>query len=283
MCKDGSVFTLCELKSIKKSARFRTVTIGDRFGKLQVIDVYRENNKTYCRCKCDCGEECIILKSQIYSRRSCGRCSVYNFKDLTNYRFGRWLVIDYIPELHKWYCVCDCGNGGYVHTGDLTSGHSKSCGCLGREMASISGRKDLIGKRFGKLVVIDRETTGGYKVGKYICQCDCGNIIKVSSNNLIQGSTQSCGCLLPNINGSKAENEIKSFIENVSGKEFRKVKILNGKEIDMYNDDLKLGIEYNGSYFHASINNVYTDKSKNYHRDKFFRSKETEYSFSTDF
>lgn len=30
---------------------------------------------------------------------------------------------------------------------------------------------------------------------KWLCQCDCGNITKVSTNNLVQNITFSCGCL----------------------------------------------------------------------------------------
>jgi hypothetical protein len=34
-----------------------------------------------------------------------------------------------------WLCVCDCGNQGVRSTGSLTSGHSKSCGCLSAQMS----------------------------------------------------------------------------------------------------------------------------------------------------
>ena len=29
---------------------------------------------------------------------------------------------------------------------------------------------------------------------KYICQCECGNIVEVYKNNLLSGKTRSCGC-----------------------------------------------------------------------------------------
>lgn len=51
----------------------------------------------------------------------------------------------------------------------------------------------LIGKRFGSLLVLDREKVGG--VGYWICKCVCGNMIHARSSHLTRGSTKSCGCL----------------------------------------------------------------------------------------
>ncbi len=51
--------------------------------------------------------------------------------------------------------------------------------------------EQLIGKRFGRLVVLHR---GGKTRKHFVCQCDCGNKCEVSSDNLKNGSTSSCGC-----------------------------------------------------------------------------------------
>ena len=60
----------------------------------------------------------------------------------------------------------------------------------------IKPRKDLKGKRFGRLLVISEI---GYKAGLnncfWLCECDCGNEKEISSNNLLNGNTSSCGCL----------------------------------------------------------------------------------------
>ena len=55
--------------------------------------------------------------------------------------------------------------------------------------------KDLTGRRFGRLVVSCQ--AGRDKQGRAIwgCLCDCGNQARVKSTNLIQGHTNSCGCL----------------------------------------------------------------------------------------
>ena len=54
---------------------------------------------------------------------------------------------------------------------------------------------DLTGHRFGRLVVI-REY-GRSKDGQvtWLCRCDCGGEVVVTSCHLCRGNTQSCGCL----------------------------------------------------------------------------------------
>ena len=62
------------------------------------------------------------------------------FKDLTGQTFERLTVIeraeDYISpngeRRVRWKCICSCENHNivYVITSQLTSGHTKSCGCL---------------------------------------------------------------------------------------------------------------------------------------------------------
>lgn len=58
---------------------------------------------------------------------------------------------------------------------------------------------DLTGRRFGKLVVIERAGYSTDKSGrKYImwkCQCDCGNTKELRSNSLLGGGNVSCGCM----------------------------------------------------------------------------------------
>jgi len=53
---------------------------------------------------------------------------------------------------------------------------------------------DLTGKRFGRLLVIERVGTRGRSV-LWKCRCDCGNEKEIVSGSLINGNTKSCGCL----------------------------------------------------------------------------------------
>ena len=58
--------------------------------------------------------------------------------------------------------------------------------------------EDLTGKRFGKLLAIERiplEKRYAHK-GKYgwLCRCDCGNMKVIPAGYLKSGDTKSCGC-----------------------------------------------------------------------------------------
>lgn len=55
--------------------------------------------------------------------------------------------------------------------------------------------EDLTGKRFGRLVVLRRSEKRCGASLKWLCQCDCGNIVDVIGSNLRGGRTESCGCL----------------------------------------------------------------------------------------
>ena len=57
-------------------------------------------------------------------------------------------------------------------------------------------KRNLVGQRFGRLLVLcDDAMRNSDGTIKWKCQCDCGNIIHVSTNSLTSGNTQSCGCL----------------------------------------------------------------------------------------
>jgi len=51
---------------------------------------------------------------------------------------------------------------------------------------------------------------------------------------------------------SRFEVELKQILEEISGKEFNKTrKAIYPKEIDLYNDELKFGVEFNGTFWHS--------------------------------
>lgn len=86
------------------------------------------------------------------------RCEVVPAVDLTGQRFGR-LIVDQVStrrgsmrrrsvsryEDYEWYwlCVCDCANVKRIAYRDLTSGRTRSCGCLRNEVAAA--RLSVIG------------------------------------------------------------------------------------------------------------------------------------------
>lgn len=58
----------------------------------------------------------------------------------------------------------------------------------------MSKVNDLIGKKFGKLTVVER--CGSNKNGRalWLCRCECGNKKIILGNSLLSKSTLSCGC-----------------------------------------------------------------------------------------
>jgi len=54
---------------------------------------------------------------------------------------------------------------------------------------------ERIGKRFGKLVVVERIGTDKHNNTLWKCKCDCGNTPTISMGALTRGHTKSCGCL----------------------------------------------------------------------------------------
>jgi hypothetical protein len=61
----------------------------------------------------------------------------------------------------------------------------------GNPLVVGTGIVDLLGQRFGYLVVLK---SGGVGSNKWSCHCDCGNTIAVYTSNLTSGHTTSCGC-----------------------------------------------------------------------------------------
>lgn len=238
--------------------------IGKRFGKLVVLSLNNDKGEKVYHCKCDCGNECdkVGWRLRNGSVKSCGHC---------NHVGEEHNGVKIIGQISKGQVICKCpycGKEFQALYNLITSGRVKSCGCQSKSY------KDLAGMRFGKLIVM--YDTGKTYDGNHIwhCKCDCGNEKDIRSKNLINGETHSCGCITTNFSGSSCENEIKDYIAILIDDKPAKVKILDGKEIDLYYDKYKFGIEYNGSDFHATIGGVYVNKSKDYHYNKFKMAKE---------
>ena len=68
-------------------------------------------------------------------------------KDLTDKKFGRLTVVEFSVDSKprgRWLCRCDCGNTSIVETNNLTSGHTRSCGCFQQETRGVNGKKNII-------------------------------------------------------------------------------------------------------------------------------------------
>lgn len=66
--------------------------------------------------------------------------------------------------------------------------------------------KNQIGKKYGKLLILEEDKNINKRGTYYKCQCDCGNIKSLLGFNVINGRTKSCGCITKEINKYNAPN-----------------------------------------------------------------------------
>lgn len=177
------------------------IEIGFRVGKLVVVSPTAERKAGYVvwKCHCDCGNE-VLLDTRCLQRgavQDCGCSTIVKpgQRDITGMRSGKVVAIAPTDAkrrgVYLWKCRCDCGTEFLVESYKIVNHKVQSCGCSrkGHNM------KDLSGQRFGKLTVLHRLDE---KIGSsyaWLCQCDCGNTLKVSTNALLSTpGTRSCGC-----------------------------------------------------------------------------------------
>lgn len=150
-----------------------------------------------------------------------------NFIDLNGMRFGRLTVIERAENNKwgqtRWKCQCDCGNETVVVGVQLTSGKTKSCGCLNREIVSERSLKNLIGLKFGRLTVLCRAENSKNGKALWKCRCDCGEETVVDGRNLTSGHTKSCGCL-------KREITSKLLLKDLTGQKFGRLPVIERAE-----------------------------------------------------
>ena len=238
--------------------------IGNKYGKLTVIKRAEntKDGKTRWVCQCECGKEIIAFGTNLRkgNTKSCGCLRAQHLiKDLIGQKFGRLLVVSRSSNRSKrgviWKCECECGSIIEVVSPDLTTGNTKSCGCLKADLHSTMN--DLSGQRFGKLLALDSPYVKNEQ-RVWRCMCDCGSEVFVLAGNVRKGNSQSCGC-----SASHGNNFIKQFLTNKDvcfEKEltFSDCKSPTGALLKFdfgifINNDLKVLIEYNGIQHYCPV------------------------------
>jgi len=180
---------------------------GQVFGRFTVLGFsHKKGTVKYWRCRCECGNERTVAAQSLLSgaSKSCGCLRSLRRKDLTGQVFGKLTVLGYAGSngfVSLWRCRCECGNEIVLPRGSLTTGATRSCGCLKRgPKMKGKGKMDIIGKRFGRLTVIAFDGIRGRRASYWLCRCDCGNEKVITRSSLISGNTRSCGCLKKEVN-----------------------------------------------------------------------------------
>lgn len=114
--------------------------LGQRFGRLVVkASGKRRGSRTTWICSCDCGQMAEVTTGALrQGTQSCGcfqieSIAARNRIDISGQRFGALVAVERTRTgkgCAGWRCQCDCGSEAVFETGTLTSGNSKSCGCL---------------------------------------------------------------------------------------------------------------------------------------------------------
>jgi len=89
---------------------------------------------------------------------------------------------------------CDCGRTSRTRAIYLKNGHTRSCGCLQREVRHAPRPRVVVaaGERFGRLTVVSVVQT--HKRSSLLMHCDCGRQITMNASNVRRGLSTSCGC-----------------------------------------------------------------------------------------
>jgi uncharacterized protein YlaI len=103
------------------------------------------------------------------------------------------------------------------------------------------------------------EWRGYFKSHEWKCDI-CGNVFSACMNSNESGFPICRHCHPKTI--SMGEESLKSFIDELFGVNSKKIKIDN-KEIDIFIEELSLGFEFNGDYWHSDKNLEF-----NYHQSK---------------
>lgn len=254
--------------------------IGEKFNKLTILDiiVYEDKQHTYALAKCDCGTVKEVRLSYLINNKiiDCG-CGHKNrlkeaikkkYEHLVGTRINKWTILEIVPsnEKHNYTCAickCDCGTIKEVKLSYIINEKSKDCGCGRKETLKETFTKNLVGQRFGKLVVIEmlQERSNNGKI-KYKCKCDCGNEVDVIGNSLTTYHTLSCGCLV-----SYWNMYIQQFLEENKIDYKPEYIVYIGDDYyryDFYLPQYNLFIEYDGRQHYEPVRFFGNDEDAKY-------------------
>jgi hypothetical protein len=135
-------------------------------------------------------------------------------KDLTGKVFGQLTVLKAVGRKHGkclWRCKCSCGKFTEVIGSSLNSKTIKgtqSCGCLSKKYF-----KDLTGKNFGQIKILQHLGKDNSKNNVYLAKCSCGKEIVGQGSDFKTSKIKSCGC-----------GKFKSAVDNAKNNPFDAIR-----------------------------------------------------------
>ena len=226
----------------------------------------------YWRCDCSCGNQLNVLGKDLRSGRT-KHCKnpVHRYIDIHNNKYGKLTVLGYAGN-NKWTCRCDCGNVVDIFSANLRSNGTKSCGCDTSEsrLKTMIARGRLPYRSDEQIKALQSQSNIENFLGnkKYTFH-ELADKLGISYEHLIVNVASKLDLskfIISNSGKSNAETEIYNFLTSIIDKSKVNThcrEILNNKEIDIYIPDKRIGIEFNGSYWHSQLH-----KYPKYHQEK---------------
>lgn len=233
-----------EVAEVKKDS-----LIGKCVGDLSVIN---KTDKDRYMCRCICGAEKEVRGYSL--RKALKNNSGYKCRhtNIIGKRFGSLVVEKRLPN-QICRCKCDCGNEKDIWLGNLLNNSTTSCGCA----KSPKYSKDEVIEKINTFI----STTGEKPFAK-----DLSDILGLGLTTIYEYiEAYELKDYLNTKFGSRAEKEIYTYVSSLTDKNivYHDRTVLKGNELDIYIPELKLAIEYNGSYWHSSLK-----KEAKYHQNK---------------
>lgn len=157
------------------------------------------------------------LKKRIDNGMTIAEAIAYNYKkNYIGLRFGRLIVEKEVEQRRdpngrarrQFLCMCICGNETLALAEQLDSGSKSSCGCYARELSSLRKEKNLKGETIGRWY-IESEAFRDRLGIHWNAICSCGKRGTPTTNNLLSGSSLSCGCFCSELASLKRRAKLK--------------------------------------------------------------------------
>ena len=134
------------------------IKIGETYNHIQIISdlgYHKPDHRYGCRCAL-CGKEFEISAKHIGKVKTCRECfEKSKIVDISGQRFGRLVALERVGRTlspngtrqSMWRCRCDCGNETVVKYIALTTGNTRSCGCMEEENRHANMQKAATQRR----------------------------------------------------------------------------------------------------------------------------------------
>lgn len=143
---------------------------------------------------------------------------IVDFSVYADEKFNRLTVLEvfeYANRDRKCRVQCECGKIFITSIYKVTTGSTKSCSCK-----KPPRRENLLGKQFGRWVVIDVSNIRKGSAAMWLCRCACGTMRIIRAGELKRGTTTSCGCY-------QKELTANTFAKDLTGMLFDRLLVIS--------------------------------------------------------